>query len=315
MVVPSIMTSQWSEWIDVGPRFASSQPEYVHKFQRSVSHLNAIAQEVGDWIAAGIQTPAERELEIEGDWVILRPGPPRPLPGAWPLYLGDFLTNARATLDYLVYDLVKANRHDPGTHTSFPICETEGKWQDDIIQRAANRGRAPIWGVSDEIIVLIHDEQPLRHPTAKARTNDPLMHLLRMCNADKHRTLHVAAIHTGKVLKVWAEPEGLVDITGFKAAAAVRSSSLGESEVARVKVRPAPGADPDADVYFGYQRAAQIAFSPPGGAGQVMLEDLFGIINSIIRIGRTLEQHTNSDLAWFSDLYAGRVGGGNRASS
>lgn len=307
------MTSPYYEWIDVGPRFSADQPGYVHKFQRAVTHLNAITNEVGDFIATGLHAPVSGEVEATDDgWIIIRPGAINPAPGVWNLYLGDFLNNARASLDYLVYDLVRANHCDPAKHTAFPICETEGKWKDDITERdTRSRGPSPISGVSKDVQRVIHDEQPLRHKTDKLRKNDDLMHLLRMSNTDKHRRLHISAIETGKVLKVWAEPEGLVEIYRLKAAP-VSGGVKSDSEVARVKVRPIVGADPNADVYFGFQRPAEIAFSVPGETRKATMDNLFGIINSIMRIGCRLETYVSPSASWFSELYAGKIGGGHR---
>lgn len=312
------MTSPWYEWIDVGGRYGPSEPGYVHKFQRAVAHLNAITQEAGDFISEGLHTATGTELEAESDWVILRPGPLRETPGAWPLYLGDFLTNARASLDYLVYDLVRANGHDPGSYTAFPILDSEAKWREDITDRnTAVRGRPPTDGMTEDALALIFDEQPLRHRNPKVRLKDPLMHLLRMSNADKHRRLHVAAFHAGAVQKVWAEPEGIVDVYRTKFAPLKDGPVEADREIARVKVRPCSDAvgrfDPETMIYFGYQRTTQIVFSGPGEPWKAALDDLFGIINSIMRVGRRLERHTKSGSTWFEDLFAGRIGGAHRA--
>jgi hypothetical protein len=134
---------------------------------------------------------------------------------------------------------------------------------------------------------------------------------------DKHRRLHAAAIETGKVLKVWTEPEGLVEILLFKPASISGYGGVeSDREVARIKVRPLPGAeaDPNADVYFGFQRSAQIAFSIPGESRKTTLDDLFGIVNSIMKIVKRLESHVDSRATWFKDLEAGRIGGGHRRS-
>ena len=310
------MTSPWYEWIDVGGRYTPDQPGYVHKFQRAVAHLNAITQDVGDFQAAGLHTSVGTELESdENGWIILKPGPVKETPGVWPLYLGDFLTNARASLDYLVYDLVRSNKNDPGSHTSFPICDSEPKWKEIVSEREPKSGPAPTAGMAEDAVALIHDEQPLRHRNQKARQNDPLMQLLRMCNADKHRHLHAAAFHTGKVQKVWAEPEGLVEIWRFQAAA-IEGPVEGDREIARVKVRPVPQAvpaDPQTQIYFGYVRAVDIAFSEPGKPWVATMDDLFGIINSIMGVGRRLESKVEPESTWFRDLFAGRIGGGHRA--
>lgn len=308
------MTSPYYDWIDVGERFAPSEPGYVHKFQRAVTHLNAIAYEMGDFIARGIHTPVSPEAEVHRNgWIIIRRGATNSPPGAWALYLGDFLTNARATLDYLIYDLVRANNNDPGNHTAFPICETAGKWRDDITQRAAERGPAPTRGLPEDALAIISEEQPLRHGSDKSRKNDPLMHLLRMSNTDKHRRLHIAAIETGKVLKVWAKPEGVVEIYRFQAAP-IDGPVKNDTEVARVKARRIPGSDPDTDVYFQFRREAQILFREPGETRKkATLHDLFGIINSIMKIGCRLESHVQARSTWFTDLYHGRIGGGHRS--
>jgi hypothetical protein len=310
------MTSPHEEWIDVGPRYSAGEPGYVHKFQRAVSHLNSLTRVTGDFIADGLHAPTGGKLELQQDgWVILRPGPTNPPPGVIPLCLGDFLTNARASLDHLVYDLVRANGDKPGRHTSFPICETFRRWKEVVSERDPRAGPAPTAGVSEDALAIILDEQPLRHKPEQAKKNDPLMHLDRMCNADKHRRLHVAAIETGKVIKVWAEPEGVVEITSFRPASIGRGWTVkGDREVARVKVRTVPGADPDTDVYFGFQRPAQIAFSLPGEGWKASLDDLFGIVNSIMRIGRRLESHVTPGATWFADLYSGAIGGGHRRS-
>jgi hypothetical protein len=73
------MTSPWHEWINTGPRYAPDQPGYVHKFQRAVTHLNAIAEEAGDFIGTGLHAPIGGKLEIQEDgWIILRPGLQQP---------------------------------------------------------------------------------------------------------------------------------------------------------------------------------------------------------------------------------------------
>ncbi len=312
------MTSPWSDWIDVGPRYDPEQPGYVHKFQRAVTHLNAIAEETGNYIDNDLHRTIPEPPEVrQGGWVILRDRPTNPVPAILPLILGDFLTNARASLDYLVYDLVRANEEDPGSHTSFPICETEGKWRDDIIERdKAARGPAPTLGISSNVLEIIHEEQPLRHGSDKARKTDPLMHLLLMSNKDKHRRLHVGVLESGKVLDISIEPEGVLEILRFKPAAITGNRPMeGNREVARVQVRVLPGGDPDTEIYFRFNRASEVTFSLPGETRKATFWDLFGIINSIMRIGRRLEQHVEPPSTWFDDLFSGRVGGGHRDPS
>jgi hypothetical protein len=65
----------------------------------------------------------------------------------WALVLGDCAHNLRSALDYLVYELVRANGGEPDEHTEFPVHESPG-------------GVRISGAIAEEALQLIEEVQP-----------------------------------------------------------------------------------------------------------------------------------------------------------
>lgn len=91
---------------------------------------------------------------------------------------GDFFSNVRSALDYIVTQLVLANPPNvPGKANAFPIADTSAEF--------TNLASKRLKGVAPRAAALIESLQPYQ------RRNNPLGILNRLVNIDKHRTLNV----------------------------------------------------------------------------------------------------------------------------
>jgi hypothetical protein len=117
------------------------------------------------------------------------------------LIFGDILGNLRATLDYLIWQLVLANGTKPGRQTGFPIVKRKKDWP--------VQGGAALKGVPEEWAGLIEAMQPFQ------RFDQPELHPLaileHMNNINKHRFLPVAVLTAeefGYLINIGEAPAG-----------------------------------------------------------------------------------------------------------
>ena len=88
----------------------------------------------------------------------------QPLPARFGLIFGDGLQCLRTALDYLVWELVLANGHEPGKHNMFPIAITSGGFENLL------RCQRRLEGVHPDAVALIQSvqpfasEAPMQHP-------------------------------------------------------------------------------------------------------------------------------------------------------
>jgi hypothetical protein len=280
---------QGTRRIDLPNAFDPASPGHVLKFDRAVDHLNAITEETGALIEHGFEAPSGKKIEeLEDGWVVIRWGDIPPLSPRFALYLGDYLHNVRASLDYLVYELVIANGQDPGSHSQFPIYDSLTKWTQDIEERDPTLKPSPVEGVSNAAFEAIKAMQPFRKKSRSARQNHALMHLLRLSNADKHRSLHVGAIHTGKLAHLRIEPRGYGRILKKRVAPAGRPVKSGE-EIARLQVEWLR--EPDAEAGFAFGFPVQIAFGEEGKPASITFATLFNILNRVVEVRADLEPY------------------------
>lgn len=120
-------------------------------------------------------------------------------PVDWSLILGDFLTNLRAALDHLAWQLVILEGGTPDKSTQFPIRETE-------VNAKGNPSPTKVKGISDvAVLAAIEAAQPFK---AIRPREQPLYTLNALVNNDKHRLLLVVA-HALRVTGMWwSNPEG-----------------------------------------------------------------------------------------------------------
>lgn len=109
------------------------------------------------------------------------------------LIFGNFLYNARATLDHLVYQLSAVNTNDTRilNASEFPIFNSATLYGKSDRHERPDRssGLWKIQGVDPSAQAIIERLQP--YHCGKGYHFDPFWKLNELCNIDKHRRLHV----------------------------------------------------------------------------------------------------------------------------
>jgi len=111
-------------------------------------------------------------------------------PARFGLIAGDFLQNVRSCLDYLVWQLVIANCETPNRGNQFPVCDSPGKWKE-------NMERNRLAGVHPDAIDLIRSFQPCFDEESTTAPH-PLSVLEELVNENKHRQVLFTAIALGQ---------------------------------------------------------------------------------------------------------------------
>lgn len=99
------------------------------------------------------------------------------------LICGDVLQNLRSTLDYLVWELVIANKNVPNEHNAFPVCGCADGFKEAKKKR--------LRGVDADAITLIKTLQPY-HFGQGNEIESPVFVLDKLANIHKHRTILLA---------------------------------------------------------------------------------------------------------------------------
>jgi hypothetical protein len=182
------------------------------KLRRAKEHLDLINREAVEFIEDHLQYEAtliDDELGHQWDELIwANITLPHERFGIW---LGDFVHNVRAALDYCVYAAVEEANGKPGKHTQFPIYWSPDKWDEDVVHRV-KPGLSPLHGLpqTSHQFALIDRIQPY-HVPQQDRPRHLLLKLQRMSNIDKHRKLHAANGVTGPP-EISYSPPGYVEV-------------------------------------------------------------------------------------------------------
>lgn len=91
---------------------------------------------------------------------------------------GDVVTNLRCSLDYLVWELVWAEKNTPGAGCAFPICDSVQQFGGEL-----QKGR--LGGVNPAVVSHIESLQP--YHGGKQGEQHFLWVLNQFCNINKHR--------------------------------------------------------------------------------------------------------------------------------
>jgi len=154
------------------------------KLARADEHLVDLDDEIAAYLATepfklvlNVQPQDERIVLVEFH-VAEQP------PARFGLLVGDCVGNLRAALDHAICDIVMLGG-ESCDRTQFPIVD---------VQKVSGGAPKPLYvgaKVADELLVAIEQLQPFQDG-AKAEAH-PLAIVRDLSNADKHRTLHVAA--------------------------------------------------------------------------------------------------------------------------
>jgi hypothetical protein len=135
-----------------------------------------------------------------------------PVPDRIGLRLGDFLTNLRASLDHMAWNLVLANDGEPDDHTTFPIKSKE--------PREPGSGKpVPLrifGGASDEAMALVKAAQPYERRDGDDPTTHPLWILDRLVGIDKHRHLPIFVVGLQGITSYVGEGEDRIGVDWAK---------------------------------------------------------------------------------------------------
>jgi hypothetical protein len=149
------------------------------KLDRAKTHAETFDRRFTEFLqrepySVTIQSDGEPAHTVHFHWQV-KEAPPLDLA----LILGDLLTNLRATLDYLVWQLVLAVEGTPTDRNAFPCVRQAKNWHSAREDRLA--GVDPHWAEEIEKLQPYHrTQQPERHPLAVLDTIN---------NINKHRAL------------------------------------------------------------------------------------------------------------------------------
>ncbi len=208
---------------DIGP-LRTSFPEdhrlagvYV-KLEQARKHLKVLNSEMSEYLE---RRPYSFELERgrRGTEYVLKAHTSEPPPLAWSAAIGDFLQNLRAALEYLVWELARANvGREPRRKTSFPVYVSKKRFLSD--------GRSKIQDLAPEPQAVIEGMQPFNSPTShrgvvdmhaikdlnKHYRSHTLWRLNELARRDRHQALRVVSAATwGASGTSASELPGIVD--------------------------------------------------------------------------------------------------------
>ncbi len=197
--------------------------------------------------------------------------------------VGEFIHDLRSALDQLIYTLIIERKGDPGKLTSYPIDDDPTHWAREIVERdmsacktcGARPKPSPVKGLSEAQIAFISERQPHRLPK-KQRPGHPLMQLLRMSNADKHRELHIcgAQIHPPTLVEYIPRGYFAVRRTKFHKRRVIAKRGAEFGRVQRTNIRRPPKGT---KVQVRLRGPAMVAFRLESSDDFVTSDDLYEI--------------------------------------
>lgn len=150
------------------------------KLARAEKHLDEVIRKTKEYAHGECSIVMEKDvaLQMAVQRIRIRPSASPEISAM----AGDFFSNVRAALDYIVWQLVLSNPpNEPSASNQFPITNKP----DDFAEQLA---RKRLRGVPDKAVTLIEQFQPY------SAEDNPLGILNRLSNIDKHQTLNVVTV-------------------------------------------------------------------------------------------------------------------------
>jgi hypothetical protein len=160
------------------PPIPESIPDSVRwKLLRAQEHIDELHAEVGRYFQ---KDPAKvvRDENASPDEYIAQVTARISVPGRVPMIVGDFLTNVRSSLDYLIWELALAAKNNPTDKNMFPICTTLEAFNQQLARHRLD-------GVSVDAVAEIQALQP--YHDGQDAEGHVLAMLDALCNVNKHR--------------------------------------------------------------------------------------------------------------------------------
>lgn len=164
------------------------------KVKRAKHHISDMDRCVHNFFTGPVDPyPRIKEIDPETGDLIFKLGKCAPIPEDLPLIIGDAIQNLRASLDHLVYHLIRSNRQVPKTSSAFPFCKNAEQYKTESPRK--------IEGVPPETIDMFRALKP--YPGG----NDDLYGLHHMSNIEKHKLLFVCGgMHVGTTISAKLSP-------------------------------------------------------------------------------------------------------------
>lgn len=164
----------------------SLNPLYVGGVEAKINRARKCLEILETDMAAFCEYERRRKVfEIESCVpVIVSDNMPK-TPIDYSIRVGEIAYNLRSALDHLVWQLVIYNGREPSSRNEFPIYSGEDQYSADIKHK--------LNGIKQQHIDAIRCFQPFQEDSA---VGAHLWMLNSICNIDKHRHLHVVALHT-----------------------------------------------------------------------------------------------------------------------
>jgi hypothetical protein len=150
------------------------------KLVRAAEHLQAFDDAMQTFLEPYLNYTRIEFDDKTGEEVTVFDGEIQDTPIKIRLFIGDSLQNICSALDYLVWQLVLAEGGNPTFKNAFPICESEGRFREEMGKR--------LHGVGAIAKERIEKLKPYKG-------GDTFLYLLNyLTNVDKHRHLSVTVM-------------------------------------------------------------------------------------------------------------------------
>ena len=151
------------------------------KLARADEHRHALHDKLAAYAALDPIRVTPPLIEPDGSGFVMfgRTDPEPPIELG--LILGDYITNLRAALDHLVWQLVLLAGNTPTKTNQFPIVNTEAQFESAKTRQ--------LRGVAPTQVESIGEVQPYTHPVDPEE--HPLALLRWLSNTDKHQVIHL----------------------------------------------------------------------------------------------------------------------------
>lgn len=161
------------------------------KIFRATQHFESLKSELEGYFQSnpGKMVRQPHSCENEGIFRFVSNGP---IPARFGLIVGDVLQNLRSSLDYLVWELVRAANNEPTNKNMFPICSTVESFNHQIKRHRLD-------GVSPDAIAEIKSLQP--YHLGRDFSKSILWALDELTNINKHRRILLTSLMATTVPK------------------------------------------------------------------------------------------------------------------
>lgn len=248
------------------------------KITRSGLHLRTIERRIKRYLGSNA-IGVVNDFESDPGHLIVRARMRRPPPPSLNVEIGEFLYNARATLDYTACELARYNGKTVDDHVEYPIFRQKEDFRNPASGKLTRALRNRIGLLAEPHQIIIERQQPSRGKHGGSES-DPLWLLYRLSNFDRHQFLHLVANVTRESSHDFTPSDASVR---FLQVAATYGAFGDSDEIARFRVLPGESRD----VRVESQVRFDIAFDEDGpAAGLPVINTLASIAVRVAEIVR-----------------------------